>query len=318
MSKIFVSYSRHDQKIAEKLSLALRSRNIEVFVDYKNMVATDNFPQKLAVAVRESDCLLLLLSTNSTNSKWVQREVQYADFLEKQIIIVRLDNAALPDTLFFLAYQQQLDLRMFDQREEFPVFIIDNIIDSLKLSLMKNSSQNPTEDDNPKRVKVMTPAKVEIMIEFGYEYTVFPTDPGFASFTFTGINEFNEHNDSAGNRVLYKSTETAQSKVTAKWTPRIIENGQYEISAYIPKFHSTTENARYKIHGTSIQGEGMVVLNQKMSQYPWVSLGIHSIDKSLVNPGVVFLNDLTGENNREIAFSGMRWRLIVNFPEALG
>ncbi|MDX2140416.1 MAG: peptidoglycan DD-metalloendopeptidase family protein [Chloroflexota bacterium] len=152
-------------------------------------------------------------------------------------------------------------------------------------------------------------------IEFGETQVVRPTDPGFASFTFTGRNEFSDFVGSWGWKVLYKATETQQSKVTGKWTPRIAQSGRQEISVFVPARHATTTNARYKIHGVrGTTGEVQVTVNQALQSNSWVTLGIYDIDRTLVNAGVVFLNDLTGEADKEIAFDAVRWRAIIDRP----
>ena len=102
------------------------------------------------------------------------------------------------------------------------------------------------------------------------------------------------------------------SKVAARWFNAIKESGTYEIAAFIPARHATTRNARYKIHGVKgASGELLVAINQDVNRNAWVKLGVFDIDKNAGNAGTVFLNDLTAETDREIAFDAVRWRRVL-------
>jgi murein DD-endopeptidase MepM/ murein hydrolase activator NlpD len=152
-------------------------------------------------------------------------------------------------------------------------------------------------------------------VEYGETQVVRPTDSGFSSFSFTGRQEFSDFVGVWGWKVYFKGTETQTSKATAKWSPTLPNSGKYEVSAFIPARHATSTNARYKIHGVrGSNTEVLVTLNQSLHSNTWVTLGVFDIDKSAVNAGVVFLNDLTGETNKEIAFDAMRWRVVLDVP----
>lgn len=144
------------------------------------------------------------------------------------------------------------------------------------------------------------------------EQIVRPGDGGFSFWSYTGKQEEETFNGVWGWPVKWKKTEAQTSKVSARWTPVIPQSGRYEISTFVPARHATTKNARFKIHGVKNQpSELLVPIDQSMSRDAWVRLGVFEIEKSAVNAGVVFLNDLTGETNKEIAFDAIRWRRVV-------
>jgi murein DD-endopeptidase MepM/ murein hydrolase activator NlpD len=144
------------------------------------------------------------------------------------------------------------------------------------------------------------------------EAVVRPEDPGFSLWSHTGQQEVSQFNGTWGWSVYYKKTEAQTSKVAARWFNAIKENGTYEIAAFVPARHATTRNARYKIHGVKgSSGELLVSINQDINRNAWVKLGVFEIDKNAGNAGTVFLNDLTGEADREIAFDAIRWRRVV-------
>lgn len=146
----------------------------------------------------------------------------------------------------------------------------------------------------------------------GQEQLIRPGDTGFANGSYTNQPEFSEFTNTWGWKTLYKATEAQTSKVWARWTPQIPASGRYEIAIFVAGRHANTLNARYKI--TNIKGvTGEVIVNVNQSRYSneWVTLGVYELDKATLNAGVTFLNDLTGETGREIAFDALRYRQLL-------
>jgi len=144
------------------------------------------------------------------------------------------------------------------------------------------------------------------------EQVVRPQDPGFSIWSHTGQREVETFQGTWGWQVYYKQSEPQTSKVAARWSPVMQNSGKYEITTFVPARHSTTKNARYKIHGVrGTTSEVIVSVDQSKQRNTWVKLGIFDFDKNAINAGVVFLNDLTGESDLEIAFDAVRWRRIA-------
>jgi len=147
------------------------------------------------------------------------------------------------------------------------------------------------------------------------EILVIPNGDGFRSGTYTGQQEFQQFTGTWNWPVLYKETEPQTSTVWAEWRTNLAESGRYEIAAFIPARHATTQRARYKIHG--IRGtntEVVLEINQAANRNRWVPLGIFDLERNTINAGKVFLNDVTGEIGREIAFDAIRFRRLVTVP----
>jgi murein DD-endopeptidase MepM/ murein hydrolase activator NlpD len=139
-----------------------------------------------------------------------------------------------------------------------------------------------------------------------------PTDQGFAKGAYTGQNEFLSFQGTWGWSVYYKATAQSRSAVWVQWLPSLPKSGKYEVSAFIPNRHATTQKARYKIHGIKNLSQPVnVEVDQARFKNQWVSLGVFDFDKGAINAGSIFSNDLTYESGREIAFDAMRWRQIV-------
>ena len=148
---------------------------------------------------------------------------------------------------------------------------------------------------------------------FADEKIVFPGGDGFRSGTYTGRQELTTFQGTAGWDVMYKATVPRVSTVWAEWKTELPESGRYEISTYIPARHATTRRARFKVHGIKGTNTEVVVdINQSRYRNTWVALGIFDLVKGAPNAGKVFLNDVTGETTKEIAFDAIRFRRIVS------
>ncbi len=148
--------------------------------------------------------------------------------------------------------------------------------------------------------------------QYGVELVIKPGETGFANGSYTGKVEIKTFTGTWGWNVYYKAAEPASSKVWVQWSPKLPASGKYEIAVFVPTRHATTKNARYKIHGVrGATGEVRVQVDQSRYKNQWVTLGVFDLDKSAVNGGAVFANDLTFENNLSIAFDAMRWRQVL-------
>lgn len=151
---------------------------------------------------------------------------------------------------------------------------------------------------------------------YGEEVVIYPGGSGYRSGSYTGNQEFVEFTNVSGWKAYFTSTEPSSSKVWAEYKVDLPASGNYQISVYVPGRHATTKKARYKIHG--IRGtntEVIVDLNQSIYRNTWVPLGVFDLVKGQENAGKVFLNDVTGESGREIAFDAVRLRQIVSVPQ---
>ncbi len=155
----------------------------------------------------------------------------------------------------------------------------------------------------------------DIVQNFTDEVTILPNKQGFRSGTYTGKPEFSARQNTWGWDYLYVSTEERTSKVWAEWRDVLPRNGLYEISVFIPNRKATTMRARYKVHGiVGTTTEVVIDINQNKNRNQWVALGVFDLDRNMENAGRVFLNDVTGEPDKEIAFDAVRFRRIVSTP----
>jgi len=147
----------------------------------------------------------------------------------------------------------------------------------------------------------------------GQEIVVTPDDPRFAYGTHAANVTLTTFKSTWGWTSYFKSTRADRSQAWARWTPNLSRSGRYEVSVFVPARNASTGNARYRIHGIRGQtGELLVALPQARYLNLWVSLGVFDFDANNPQAGVMFLNDLTGESDKLIAFDAVRYRELIN------
>ncbi len=160
-----------------------------------------------------------------------------------------------------------------------------------------------------------TPPTPQATGRYGIEVVITPDKPQYQDGAHGGADPaqlFQTYRNTWGWTTKYKSTEKTSSAVWARWDPQLVASGWYEVASFVPARHATTRRARYKLHGVlGVSTELEIPIRQESYFNLWVPLGVFQFDANDVKAGVVFLNDLTGEDDKEIAFDALRWRQIV-------
>src|SRR5512147_2158231 len=104
MQKIFVSYSRKDMDFARKLAGDLEKAGYDVWWDLTDLRGGDDWVRKIPAAIEESQFVLVVLSPNSTESEWVEKEYTQALSLRKKIIPIMLAPSSIPFALNTINY----------------------------------------------------------------------------------------------------------------------------------------------------------------------------------------------------------------------
>jgi WD40 repeat protein len=100
--KVFISYSRQDLAIADKLATALEMSGFEIFIDRRDLPYGEEWKAELADFIRSSDSVIWLVSTASVGSKWCRWELGEVSRLSKRLLPVLIDEDArgnLPEAL---------------------------------------------------------------------------------------------------------------------------------------------------------------------------------------------------------------------------
>ncbi len=76
--KVFISYNHTDEALARKVAKYLQAAGLEVWDDQREILPGDNWADKVAQALRDSDAMVVLLTPNALRSHWIHSEIEYA------------------------------------------------------------------------------------------------------------------------------------------------------------------------------------------------------------------------------------------------
>lgn len=90
--KVFLSYSRKDNDVAQYICEMLKMNGIEYWIDKKGIYSSSNYKELIVDAIDVSKAVVFISSANSNSSINVVREVGYAVNMNKPILPVKLDE----------------------------------------------------------------------------------------------------------------------------------------------------------------------------------------------------------------------------------
>ena len=100
--KVFISYSRRDMGVADRLVSRLEKQGVEVLIDRRDLPYGEEWQKELTDFIRMSDTVVWLVSPDSIASKWVNWELGEVGRLSKRMVPVRvreIDPDSLPEAL---------------------------------------------------------------------------------------------------------------------------------------------------------------------------------------------------------------------------
>jgi hypothetical protein len=90
MAHIFISYSTQNAQYAFGVAKKLREEGFDVWIDDSKLRSGDNWWEVIVRALRGCSAFLVIMTPESKNSRWVQREVTLADNWQKPTFPVLL------------------------------------------------------------------------------------------------------------------------------------------------------------------------------------------------------------------------------------
>lgn len=99
--QVFISYASKDLQAAEKIYKALTAKNIRCWWDRRDIHPGDKWPKKLAAALEQAKVVILVFSAHTSQSEWVEREINHALNKKKTIIVFRVKDVP-PQGIFDL------------------------------------------------------------------------------------------------------------------------------------------------------------------------------------------------------------------------
>ena len=140
MTQVFISYSRKDQAFVERLVEDLKKTGLDVWYDLSGLEGGSRWRAEIQNAIKNSRYVLVVLSPDSIESEWVEREFLFASNLKLKIIPLLYRQCDLP--------MNYLNLNFIDvQGKKYP-HNFKEIMEALDIkpapgSLPKKTSGNP-------------------------------------------------------------------------------------------------------------------------------------------------------------------------------
>ncbi len=108
---VFISYARADEATAHRICEELEHRAISCWIAPRNVPPGMDYGQAIMDGIKNCQVMLVLLSEDSGQSRYVAREVERAVTHDAKLLPVRLANLDIPARLeFFLGSCQWFDL----------------------------------------------------------------------------------------------------------------------------------------------------------------------------------------------------------------
>lgn len=146
MPYVFISYGVKNRSYAEKLTAKLQEEGIEVWIDEHSILKGAEWTDAIFAAIDACAAFVVVMTPESQHSKWVKREVNYADRISKPMFPVLLAGDNWP---FFTGTQVE-DVRSPDNPGQAPDYNgklpSEDFIKSLKevLNAPSNASTVPS------------------------------------------------------------------------------------------------------------------------------------------------------------------------------
>jgi hypothetical protein len=109
LARVFISYTHTDRDFAARLAVDLTRAGVNVWYDQWEILPGDSIVEKIDSALQWNDHLLIVLSPEATQSRWVAREINSSllkslDGRSVSLIPVLKDQCALPILIADLRY----------------------------------------------------------------------------------------------------------------------------------------------------------------------------------------------------------------------
>lgn len=104
MAQVFISYSRKDLPFVEKLVSDLKETGVDVWYDLSGLEGGSRWGVEIRKAIKNSDYVIVVLSPDSVESEWVEREYLFSGNQKKKILPIMYRECEIPLSFLNLNY----------------------------------------------------------------------------------------------------------------------------------------------------------------------------------------------------------------------
>jgi len=120
MTQVFVSYSRKDLDFVERLAEDLKAAGLEVWYDLSGLDGGTRWGREIQSAIQQSQFFIVVLSPNSVESDWVEKEFMYAYHLKRKIVPLLYQPCDPPIWFINLHF---IDVQETNYERHFPIIL---------------------------------------------------------------------------------------------------------------------------------------------------------------------------------------------------
>jgi formylglycine-generating enzyme required for sulfatase activity len=95
MSHIFISYARKDLELAKPIVAVLAKDNLDIWIDWEDIPKGEEFIREIYKGIEGADAFLFLVSPDSAQSEWCNKEIAHAAKNNKRILPIVLRDTDL-------------------------------------------------------------------------------------------------------------------------------------------------------------------------------------------------------------------------------
>ena len=96
MTHVFVSYSRRDKEVVDRIVAAMEQTGMKIWIDREDIKAGNSWRVQIVEAIDTCDAFVLMLSSNSAISENVQKEIILAQDSTRKTFVVLLEPVKMP------------------------------------------------------------------------------------------------------------------------------------------------------------------------------------------------------------------------------
>lgn len=108
---IFLSYSRQERELMQRVSADLRANGFSVWTDEALRPGEESWKRAIEQAIERAGCVVVLLSPGAKQSEWVERELDYAKAYDRRIFPLLAKGNEQNAIPFSLINTQHADIR---------------------------------------------------------------------------------------------------------------------------------------------------------------------------------------------------------------
>jgi len=151
--RVFISHSYLDKPVVDRIVSRLGAAGHDVWIDSLKLSPGDSFKQKIAEGIETADALVVVISSNSFRSQWVQQEffaiaLQQISKREHRIIPVKIDRSDVPSY-----FDNRVYLDLFENFEAG----LDRLVETLRVATPESLALPPAEEVATRRADRVGP-----------------------------------------------------------------------------------------------------------------------------------------------------------------